>query len=100
MKLVLVWTLTFGGRGDSWFGVDKAKHFLVAAAIQSGSYAALRSADVRHWPSLDAGFGTTAAVSLGKEIYDRRRSGLFSWKDLAWDGAGAVAAAAVIHTTR
>ena len=101
MKLLLVWTLSFGGSSrDPWFGVDKVKHFVVAAAIQSGTYTVLREADVRHWPSLDGAFAATAALSLGKELHDRRRTGLFSWKDLVWDGAGAISAAAVIHNTR
>jgi uncharacterized protein YfiM (DUF2279 family) len=30
----------------------------------------------------------TALISIGKEIYDKKKKGHFSWKDLFWDGLG------------
>jgi uncharacterized protein YfiM (DUF2279 family) len=39
-------------------------------------------------------------VSVGKELYDRRYGGDPSLKDLAWDGAGIVAASVLLRNTQ
>ena len=33
----------------------------------------------------------TALLALGKELYDKKRKGHFSWKDLTWSGLGLLA---------
>lgn len=74
---------------DSWFGVDKLKHFFVAAFTQSVAYSALQAAKVRHDRALAGAWAVTAAVSVAKEVHDARTTGLFSVRDLVWDAAGA-----------
>lgn len=85
---------------DAWFGADKAKHFVVAAAIQSVSYAVWRDRGTRPEPALWRATAVTASASLGKELFDRSRGRLFSVRDLAWDAAGAGAASLVIIQVR
>jgi len=74
---------------DAWFGADKLKHFFVAAFTQSVAYTALQSARVRHDHALAGAWAVTAAASVAKEFHDKRTTGLFSVRDLAWDAAGA-----------
>jgi uncharacterized protein YfiM (DUF2279 family) len=84
---------------DKWFGADKLKHFFIAAFTQSVAYSALQVARVRHDRALAAAWGVTAAVSVAKELHDRRSYGVFSVRDLAWDAAGAGAATLLIQRT-
>jgi putative lipoprotein len=85
---------------DRWFGADKAKHFFISAFLESITYSALRSVNVRHDPALIAASTLTLSVGVGKELYDRHSYGLFSVKDLTWDVAGNAAAATVLAHTR
>lgn len=85
--------------GDGWFGVDKLKHFLVSAFIQSVSFAALEGAGADRRAALIGASGVTAGVGLAREWHDRRRGGPFSVRDLAWDAAGAGAASLVLIRT-
>jgi putative lipoprotein len=85
---------------DAWFGADKAKHFVVAAAIQSVSYSLWRDRGVRSEPALWRATAVTATASLGKEAFDRSRGRAFSVRDLAWDAGGAGAASIVIIQLR
>ena len=86
---------------DSWFGADKLKHFFVAAFTQSVTYSALQAARVRHEQALAGAWAVTATVSVAKELYDKRTTGLFSVRDLVWDAAGAgVATALLAHSQR
>ena len=79
---------------DRWVGPDKVKHLVVAAAAQSGTYAALRlGAD--HGAALAGATVATVALSLVKERLDRRGTG-FSVRDLAWDAAGIAIATFVL----
>jgi uncharacterized protein YfiM (DUF2279 family) len=82
---------------DHWFGSDKVKHFFMAAFTQSLTYSALQVAGVRHEHALTSAWAVTAAVSVGKEMHDRKATGLFSVRDLVWDAAGAGAASALIY---
>ena len=82
---------------DRWFGSDKVKHFFMAAFTQSVGYSALQLAGVRHEHALASAWAVTAAVSVGKELHDRKATGLFSVRDLVWDAAGAGAASALIY---
>lgn len=75
---------------DSWYGQDKAQHFIGSAML-----AAAGNEYARHQGnSLDrsAAFGFMFSVSIGatKELWDSRPEGSgWSWKDFAWDVAGA-----------
>ena len=87
---------------DSWFGIDKLKHFLVSAFIESVSYSALQAARVNHRAAMGGAIGVTMAVGVSRELHDRRVPGnLFSIRDLTWDGLGATAGAVLSsHTIR
>lgn len=85
---------------DSWLGADKLKHFMMSAFIQSAAFSASRAMGIRR-PSAQI-IGGVSAASLGvwKEFHDRRSKKPFSVADLAWDGAGALTAAALLNGTR
>jgi len=87
---------------DSWFGIDKIKHFFMSAFIESVSFSALKAAHVRYRSARAGAIGVTLGLGLGREIHDKRTPGnIFSVRDLTWDvigtGAGAVL---VAHTIR
>jgi putative lipoprotein len=87
--------------GDSWFGVDKAKHFFMASFVQSVGYSAARLAGADHNTSLFAATGITAGVSVGKELWDAHSGGTASGRDLTWDATGAGAATLLLrHSVR
>jgi uncharacterized protein YfiM (DUF2279 family) len=81
---------------DRWFGSDKLKHFFIAAFTQTVAYSAFQAARVRHDQALVGAWAVTATVSVAKELRDRRSYGLFSYRDLVWDAAGAGAATLLI----
>jgi putative lipoprotein len=100
-RILLVLGLQSGGHdehpgGDRWLGPDKVKHFFVAAFVQSVSYSVVRGAGASPGASLAAATGATAAVSVGKEVVDRRAGGQMSVPDLVWDVAGAGAASLLL----
>ena len=74
---------------DRWFSQDKLQHFFVSAFVQSLAYGSLRGTGVSHGTALAGASATTAAVGVGKELRDRRVTGVFSSRDLVWDAAGA-----------
>ncbi len=100
MRLVLVGALLLQSGGDSWFGVDKLKHFFDSAFVQSVSYSALRTLDVGHDRALVGASCVTATFAVGKELYDARRGSFFSARDLVWDVAGAGTATLLLDGTR
>lgn len=104
LRLLLVLQLHGPGDhpgGDSWFGVDKIKHFLIGAFVQSVGYSAARATGAGHGASLAAATSITAAVSIGKEVWDAHSGGTPSFRDLTWDAAGAGAATLLLqHTVR
>ena len=85
---------------DRWFGTDTVKHFFVSALIQSSAYSIARSADASRSNAQIAASVTSVAFGVAKEVRDRRQAKVFSVKDLIWDGAGALAAAALLNGTR
>jgi putative lipoprotein len=87
---------------DSWFAIDKVKHFFMSAFIESVSYSALQAAHANYRPALAGAIGITAAFGLGKEIHDYRNpKNHFSIKDLSWDAIGAGAGVVLLsHTIR
>jgi len=89
MKVTLLLVLALQGQpADRWFSPDKIKHFFMAAFVQSVGYSALRATQMGHRSSLVGASAGSVAVSIGKELSDARRTGLFSKRDLVWDAAG------------
>lgn len=85
---------------DSWFGIDKIKHFLISAFIESVAYSGLQAAGVNRRPAVAGAIGITAAVGVAREIHDRRKPGnRFSYRDLTWDALGIGAGAALVTRT-
>ena len=87
---------------DSWFGIDKIKHFFISAFIESVSYSALQAARANHRTALTGAIGVSAAFGVARELHDKRTPGnRFSYKDLTWDALGVGAGAVMLrHTTR
>ena len=106
LSLCLAINLVYGQAAvvhtDSWFGIDKLKHFLMSAFIESVSYSALQAMRVNHRSAMGGAIGFTLGVGVARELHDMRVPGnLFSVRDLTWDalgtGAGAVLSS---HTIR
>ena len=85
---------------DRWFAPDKVQHFLTSAFVQSMSYGALRTSGLGHGASLAGATVASAAAGVGKEVRDQRTRGEFSFRDLAWDAAGAGAATVLLVRTQ
>lgn len=81
---------------DRWHGQDKAQHFIASAMLSAaGNEYASHQGMSR---DRSAAFGLMFSVSLGasKELWDSRPEGSgWSWKDFAWDVAGAATGYAV-----
>jgi len=85
---------------DSWFGIDKIKHFFMSAFIESVSYSALQAAQVKRRPALGAAIGVSAAFGVARELHDKRTPGnRFSYRDLTWDALGITAGAVMLTRT-
>ena len=84
---------------DPWLGEDKLRHFGLSFAAGSFAYGAGRVL-----LEADAALGVSAAAAVaagvGKEWLDVRRGRPWSWKDLAWDAAGAAAALIISNNSR
>jgi putative lipoprotein len=104
VRLLLVLAFGFGAGPtaprDAWFGRDKLKHFVVAAAIETGGYGALRASGWRPRSALTGATALTAAASVAKELLDRRSHGHFSVRDLVWDAAGGGTAFVILERER
>lgn len=96
MMLVTALPLHAQRARDPWFGRDKAKHFIASTAIQSLAYAVFRRHDTPRNHALWRATAVTAAVGIGKELWDARGHGDPSWRDLAWDGAGIVVGSGLV----
>jgi uncharacterized protein YfiM (DUF2279 family) len=86
--------------GDRWLSPDKAKHFFLAAFVQSVTYSSLRTAGLTGDASLAGASAVSVSASIGKEVRDRRQGGVISAKDLVWDAAGIAAASVVLRRAR
>ena len=85
---------------DSWFGIDKIKHFFMSAFIESVSYSALQAAHVNRRPALAGAIGVSAAFGVARELHDSRTPGNhFSYRDLTWDAVGIGAGALMLRHT-
>jgi len=85
---------------DPWLGSDKVKHFLVSAFVQSTAFSIARLSGANRTTAQIAGGACAATVGLWKELHDRSQKKPFSPRDLAWDAAGALAAAAILNGAR
>ncbi len=74
---------------DPWFGRDKVLHFSAGMAIPGLTYhfyvCRLNRDEQR---GKIYAVSLTALLAVGKEVYDKKKKGHFSWKDLAWGGLG------------
>lgn len=85
---------TLGRPDDPWFGRDKAKHFVAGVLMGAGGTAVALNNGADDSGAVLVGVGFAMAVGAGKEWVDRDvRKTFWSWKDLAWDLAGAAAGA-------
>ena len=77
---------------DNWTGKDKAQHFMSSAILAA---AGTSYGERQGWNDAKSrSFGLLFSIGLGagKELYDSREAGTgWSWKDFAWDIAGAAA---------
>jgi uncharacterized protein YfiM (DUF2279 family) len=64
--------------------------------VQGVAFAAATLVGLRPGTALGSSIGIAGAVSIGKEVHDRRAGGRFSWRDLAWDAAGVALATTVL----
>jgi hypothetical protein len=85
---------------DPIFGVDKVKHFFIAGFIESMTFAGLEAAGASRSSARTGGIAAMTVASFGREIHDHKVKGLFSVRDLLWDGIGATAALIVINKTQ
>lgn len=86
---------------DSWFGIDKIKHFFISAFIESVSYSALQAARVDRRPALAGAIGITASLGVAREIHDKRKPGnRFSYRDLGWGALGIGAGTVMLSHTK
>jgi hypothetical protein len=76
------------------------KHFFMAGFVESMAFAGVQAAGAGRNTARMTAIGAAAAVSLGREIHDRKTKGLFSVRDLAWDAIGAGAALLLLERTQ
>lgn len=82
---------------DDWFGRDKMLHFGASAAIAAGG--TLVGTRLFDTDAGAAGFGLVVSLGAGglKEWSDSRGGGDPSWRDMAWNVAGAVVGAGIVY---
>lgn len=86
-------------QSDAWVSPDKAKHFLMAGFVESATFAGLETMGARRNSAFAGAIGMAGAVSVIRELHDRRTKNNFSFRDLTWDLAGVVAAFLVLRHT-
>lgn len=74
---------------DAWVAHDKFLHCATSTALSGFTYYYMvthgdKSAEKAQVYALSF----TACVGITKEIYDGKKKGCFSWKDLLWNGVG------------
>ena len=85
--------------GESWFGVDKLKHFFLSAFATSVSFSALQAAGANRSTAMTGAIGASAVLGISRELYNLRTTKVFSLKDLTWDAIGTATAATVLSRT-
>jgi putative lipoprotein len=97
MKLILALLLSilcFGcanqkARNNDWYGIDKAAHFGISAAVAASvtNYAESRGKQPCHAAGI--GLSVSLAVGASKEWYDKQiKKTFWSWEDLTYDLLG------------
>lgn len=81
-------------------GSDKVKHFFMSAFVQSVAFSAARAVRMDRPDAQMIAAIATMSIGLVKELNDRRVGRSFSAADLAFDAAGALAAAAILNGTQ
>lgn len=85
---------------DRWFGADKVKHLLMTGFVYGATHAGLQFVRADGRTVTTGAFAGAALAAVGKEVFDRRRGGPFSVRDLVWDAAGGSASALLMKHTR
>ena len=85
---------------DPILGVDKVKHFFIAGFVESMSFAGMQAAGSSRSTARTGAITAAAVVSVAREIHDKKKKGLFSVRDLAWDAIGASAVLLVLNKTQ
>ncbi|HUQ19429.1 MAG TPA: DUF2279 domain-containing protein [Gemmatimonadaceae bacterium] len=85
---------------DSWFGIDKLKHFFMSAFVESVTFSGLQAVGANRNTAFAGAISATAGFAVAKEFYDRRSYGLFSYRDLVWDAGGGGAAFVMLKSTQ
>jgi uncharacterized protein YfiM (DUF2279 family) len=84
---------------DPWLAFDKAQHLTFGFLWTLGTqYVVVNKGHFSERQALPISIGTSAAVGLAKELYDRHHgpTRFFSFRDLAADAAGILLATGVI----
>ncbi|MDV5139307.1 hypothetical protein CYR40_14605 [Chimaeribacter arupi] len=94
--LVLSALLSCGGCShyaqDKWTGQDKVEHFIGSAALAAAGSAYAEHQHAGQTERRNVGLLFSLSLGVAKEGYDSRPAGSgWSWKDLGWDVAGALA---------
>ena len=77
---------------DPWFARDKVLHFSAGFAIPGLTYHFyVNRLDRDEKRGKVYAVSLTALLAVGKELYDKKKKGHFSWRDLAWSGLGLAA---------
>ena len=84
---------------DPWFGRDKLLHFAASAVIQGTTHAVLRANGADYGRASRGAAIVTLTAGVGKEIWDHRRGGDASWRDLTWDAIGGATGAVAVRQT-
>lgn len=86
---------------DAWTGQDKAQHFIASAMLSAAGNAYAQDQGLSHDRSAAYGLLFSVSLGAGKELWDSRPSGSgWSWKDFAWDIAGATTGYALWQLAR
>ncbi|UAK20211.1 YfiM family lipoprotein [Kluyvera sp. CRP] len=81
---------------DSWSGQDKAQHFIASAMLSAAGNEYAQHQGLSRDRSAAVGLMFSVSLGASKELWDSRPAGSgWSWKDLAWDVAGATTGYAV-----
>ncbi len=78
-----------GKKEDRWLGDDKLKHLMVSAFLTGIGYRLCYDGlECRRERSKVLASSLTLSLGLGKELRDRQRGEIFSYKDLIADLCG------------
>ncbi len=105
MRFALAFVLSgfpFGGprervSEDRWIARDKFYHFTASALIQSVGHSVLRANGREYREAAWTAGAVTLSAGVGKELWDRSRGRLFSWRDLTVDAVGGGAGAVIVR---